>query len=272
MLEDGAKMTVTNQIGPNGALVRVEAVANETPNLVYALARLSDLDQSVERAFYCSPEVHHVAKMPKEGGFCGYRNIQMMMSYIRGANANGYKHFQGKIPSILRIQDLIERAWDMGYNSAGRIETGGIRLTRKYIGTPEAQALFLSLSIGCEANAFTRTGELISHEMLLLAIGEYFSDDKFFDTHEKIVMTNKPPIYFQHPGHSMTIVGLEVKKSGAVSLMVFDPMFNPSPAIKRLTKSNSFRVPNPERLLRAHRRGESYLGRYKDFEILKLTS
>jgi zinc finger-containing ubiquitin peptidase 1 len=36
----------------------------------------------------------------------------------------------------------------MGYNSAGRIETGGVRLTRKYIGTPEAQALFMSLGVG----------------------------------------------------------------------------------------------------------------------------
>jgi hypothetical protein len=85
--------------------------------------------------------------MLKEGGFCGYRNIQMLITYIRGAKASGFEHFHGKIPSILKLQDLIEQAWDMGYNSAGKIETGGIRLTRKYIGTPEAQALFLSLSI-----------------------------------------------------------------------------------------------------------------------------
>ena len=61
---------------------------------------------------------------------------------------------------------MIEQAWDMGFNSSGRIETGGIKGTRKYIGTPEvyftstptgyvtnvtsntkAQALFLSLGI-----------------------------------------------------------------------------------------------------------------------------
>ena len=147
MLEEGAKVTMINQIGPTGMVIRVEAVANETPGLVPVLARLSDLDHSVERAFYCGPETHHVAKMPKEGGFCGYRNIQMLISYIRGAKGFGHEHFQGRIPSILKLQDFIEQAWDMGYNSAGKIETGGIRLTRKYIGTPEAQALFLSLSI-----------------------------------------------------------------------------------------------------------------------------
>lgn len=147
MLEEGAKVTISNQIRPNGAVVRVEGIANETPHLVPVLARLSYLDPTVERAFYCSPEVRHIAKMPKEGGFCGYRNIQMMISYVRDAKAIGYEHFQGKIPSILKLQDWIERAWDMGFNSAGRVETGGIRLTRKYIGTPEAQALFLSLNI-----------------------------------------------------------------------------------------------------------------------------
>jgi hypothetical protein len=100
-------------------------------------------------------------------------------------------------------------------------------------------------------------------------MGEYFSGDRVFDADEKVVMTDKPPVYFQHQGHSMTIVGLEVKHSGAVNLVVFDPMFNPSPAIKRLVGSNSFRTPDPERLLKAHRRGESYLGRYRAFEILK---
>ena len=90
-----------------------------------------------------------------------------------------------------------------------------------------------------------------------------------FDYDEKVVMTEKPPIYLQHHGHSMTIVGLEAKTSGAVNLVVFDPLFNPSPAIKRLVGSHSFKTANPEQLLKAHRRGESNLGRYRGFEILK---
>lgn len=61
----------------------------------------------------------------------------MMVSYIVGANAFGADHFGGKIPSIFKIQDFIETAWDHGINARGRIETGGIRGTRKYIGTPE---------------------------------------------------------------------------------------------------------------------------------------
>ncbi|KIV85550.1 hypothetical protein PV11_01232 [Exophiala sideris] len=272
MLEDGAKVTVTNRIGSDGALVRVETIANETPDLVPVLARLSHLDKSVERAFYCSPQVRHVCKMPREGGFCGYRNIQMLITYIRGAGVNGSKHFRERLPSILRIQDLIEEAWDKGINSTGRVETGGIRLTRKYIGTPEAQALFTSLDISCEATAYTSTGNVDAADTMLCAVCEYFDDDRTKDNVDKVVITEKPPIYFQHQGHSMTIVGVESRVDGGVNLVVFDPMFNPSPALKKLAMApnTSPKGSAPEKLLKAHRRGEKYLEKYRDFELLKL--
>jgi hypothetical protein len=274
MLEEGAKVTTTNRIGPDGALIRVETIANETPDLVPVLARLSQLDRSVERAFYCSPEVRHVCSMPKEGGFCGYRNIQMMVSYISGAQAPGAEHFPGRLPTILKLQDLIETAWDRGFNATGRVETGGIRYTRKYIGTPEAQALCMSLDIPCEATAYTTTDTVQAADTMLCAVCEYFDDEQTKDNVDKVVITNKPPIYFQHPGHSLTIVGVESRLDGAVNLVVFDPMFNPSPTLKRLAMAGttSFRCLEPEKLLKAHIRGEKYLAKYRDFELLKLTS
>ena len=63
----------------------------------------------------------------------------MMTSYIIGSRGRGAEIFRDKIPSIFRIQDYIEHAWDMGINANGRLETGGIRGTRKYIGTPEVR-------------------------------------------------------------------------------------------------------------------------------------
>jgi len=61
----------------------------------------------------------------------------MMSSYIIGVESQGYENFRDKIPTIFEIQDYIEAAWDLGINAQGRIETGGIRGTRKYIGTPD---------------------------------------------------------------------------------------------------------------------------------------
>ncbi|KAK6379859.1 hypothetical protein LTS17_005933 [Exophiala oligosperma] len=272
MLEEGAKVSVTNRIGPDGNLIRVENIANETPNLVPVLARLSQLDRNVERAFYCSPEVRHVCKMHLEGGFCGYRNIQMLISYIQHASPKGAKFFPGRLPNILRLQDMIEDAWDQDINSTSRIETGGIRLTRKYIGTPEAQALFMSLDIPCEASAYTTTSNVEAVETMLCAVCEYFDDESTKDNLDKVVITDKPPIYFQHKGHSMTIVGVESNLDGDVNLVVFDPMFNPSPALKKIVLSGNtyFKCAHPGKLLKGHRRGVKYLGKYGAFELLRL--
>jgi hypothetical protein len=272
MLEKGAEVTISNTIGHGGNLVKITAVANETPNLIPVLESLSDMDPRIERAYYCSAETRHVAKMAREGGFCGYRNIQMIVSYIRDAKAQGHQSFDNpKLPSILQLQDMIETAWDRGFNAVGRIETGGIRLTRKYIGTPEAQALFQSLDIACEADAFVNNGPLLAYENLLYAVAEYFEGYKDDDDDQKVVSTDLPPLYFQHQGHSMTVVGLEVDTRGIMTLIVFDPMFNPSKPIKRLAEGGPFKsIKDPQPLMKAYRRDKAYLKKYKEFEILRL--
>ena len=58
-----------------------------------------------------------------------------------GVKFPGSQSFNSKIPTIFQIQDYIETAWDQGINSQGRVETGGIKGTRKYIGTPEVTHL-----------------------------------------------------------------------------------------------------------------------------------
>ena len=136
-LERGARVTFANQIGPNGEILMVKRVANETPGVIPVLAQLCQQDISLSKVFLCHESVKHIFKTPKEGGFCGYRNIQMLVSFIQGTSSPGHEHFPTHTPSVLHLQELIEAAWDRGINSTGRVETGGIRGTRKYIGTPE---------------------------------------------------------------------------------------------------------------------------------------
>jgi hypothetical protein len=69
----------------------------------------------------------------------------MLSSYINGVESQGYECFDGKVPTIFKIQECIEYAWDLGINSQGRIETGGILGTRKYIGTPDVSRPDLTL-------------------------------------------------------------------------------------------------------------------------------
>lgn len=138
-LEKGGKVSIQTTIDrATGTLVKEIYVSNETPNLLPVIAFLCERDQNVARAWLCHSGVKHVGKQIKgEGGFCGYRNIQMMISYIQAAFPRGSHPFEGRIPSILRLQDWIEEGWDKGININARLETGGIKGTRKYIGTSE---------------------------------------------------------------------------------------------------------------------------------------
>lgn len=79
----------------------------------------------------------------------------------------------------------------------------------------------------------------------------------------------KPATVYLHPvGHSLTVIGLEKRKNGAANLLVFDPMFRPSPGILRLVGTR-FRVTSPDKLLKAYRRGDTYLEKHNCFELLK---
>ncbi|CAO2649441.1 Nn.00g068260.m01.CDS01 [Neocucurbitaria sp. VM-36] len=271
-LDAGPKITVVNRIGRDGRLIKQEQVQNETPGIIPILAQLSALDHSVKNAYYCHPSILHIGKTPKEGGFCGYRNIQMLLSYIQGAKAQGHEEFPGRTPGILKLQDLIENAWDKGINTIGRVQTGGIRDTRKYIGTPEAQAFFLSSEINCAVEMFSdskgRSTE--AHESLLAAIERYFVQAAISDG-SNVYKTLLPPIYLQQPGHSLTIVGFERHRDGHCNLMVFDPMYNTSPAMHKLVGRKNIKTARPE-VLHAYRRGARQLRKHAAFEILMLTA
>ncbi|KAL4949596.1 peptidase family C78-domain-containing protein [Aspergillus filifer] len=270
MLEQSNAMTKMTRLTPDGKLLRHVVIENQTPNVVPALAQLCEQDKTVQRAFLCSAHVHHISKMPREGGFCGYRNIQMLVSYVQESRSPGCEHFPGSLPTILQLQDMIEHAWDEGYNSMGRSETGGIKGTRKYIGTSEqAQALFLSLGIQCEASIIGKSKELPAHSSLFAHIAAYFRSACLPVEAQKVVQTNLPPIYFQHQGHSMTIVGFEIREQGKANLLVFDPTFK-TPSVIKHANATKLKVSESSRILKGYRKGANYLQKYQTFELLKL--
>ncbi|UKZ94181.1 uncharacterized protein TrAFT101_009061 [Trichoderma asperellum] len=240
-----------------------------------ALKHLLELSAPTEYAYLCHPDALHVAKLRREGGFCGYRNIQVLAAHIIATETTGWEQFGDDIPSIFQIQELIETAWDRGYNARGRIETGGIRGTRKYIGTPEAQALFRSMGFPCSVQAFRTSNEQDGNAAgrLLQAIEDYFQQGAADCLTHKVRSTQLPPIYLQRPSHSVTIVGFEKLKDGHVQLLVFDPEFQSSEAVTSLaTKATLRRQAKINRLLEPYRRSDAHLERFKEFEVLYLTN
>jgi len=138
-LERGGKETKAQKIDRTGKLVIQCSISNETQGLVPTIGMLCERDSQVERAWLCHPAVKHVGKECQHGGgFCGYRNIQMMISFCQAVEVEGLHCFVGeRIPNVIQLQTWIEEGWDQGYNAHARVETGGIKYTRKYIGSSE---------------------------------------------------------------------------------------------------------------------------------------
>ncbi|KPM33899.1 hypothetical protein AK830_g12673 [Neonectria ditissima] len=215
-----------------------------------------------------------------DGGFCGYRNIQMLVSHIIGARSTGAELFGATFPTIFEIQDLIENAWDNGFNAQGRVETGGVKGTRKYIGTPEViirvQLLPALSSTTLTANRPKRSSVVCQYHkergkaktLLLEGIEQYFQGG-VEDVEARIHLTGLPPIYLQHPGHSLTIVGIERQMDGELNLLVFDPSFHDSTKIKHLVgKAFRHKLSTVDQALQPYRRDARYLRKYSEFETL----
>ena len=67
----------------------------------------------------------------------------------------------------------------------------------------------------------------------------------------------------------MTIVGFERQKNGSRNLLVFDPMFRDASSVVRLI-GKKFNHRYPDTALKSYRRGNKYLKRFREFEMLKL--
>lgn len=141
----------------------------------------------------------------------------------------------------------------------------------------------------CEAEGF-KSHKPGAAEAALFASAKQYFESAPFDPTDKIRCTNLPPIYFQHRGHSLTIVGLEQRSSGSLKLLVFDPMFRDPEGVLRLVgrvgrhgsaredrnnnnSNNRTRSPiihrSPDSVLKLYRRGSNYLRKYHEFELLR---
>ncbi|KAF2404554.1 DUF1671-domain-containing protein [Trichodelitschia bisporula] len=268
-LEDGPPMRQIKKLGRDGRYTVQEVVEGETSGVLPILSRLSALDPRVRTAYYCHPSVLQIGKAKNEGGFCGFRNLQMQVSYIQGAKAPGYEKFPGRTPGVLQLQDWIEKAWDQGICETSRAEIGQLLGTRKWIGTMEALALYHYMDIKVMARTFGDQHGRYAHQRLLDWVEDYFRSSAPHDLN-KVVTTLKPPIYLQRPCHSMTIIGLERMRDGTRNLLVFDPLYCAPRIMQDMIDRGpqAIHVPN-EKFMRLYRRHETKLYPYLDFEVLE---
>ncbi|XP_050827928.1 zinc finger-containing ubiquitin peptidase 1 isoform X3 [Serinus canaria] len=153
------------------------------------------------------------------------RKADMMESLASGIDDGRTKTSDTTlIPSIPKIQSMIEDAWREGFDPHGASHFNNrLHGSKAWIGACEIYSLLTSLRIKCQIIDFHKpTGPMGTHPRLFEWILRYYSaDNEGGDA--KVMCTSKPPIYLQHQGHSRTVVGLEEKKNKSLCLLLFDP-------------------------------------------------
>ncbi|KAH9505628.1 Zinc finger-containing ubiquitin peptidase 1 [Bulinus truncatus] len=173
-----------------------------------------------QSAILCYPTDHYFASFGDKGWGCGYHNFQMILSCLSLLPDFAAKLFpdqQRHIPSIPKIQEMIESAWRRGFDPQGCLQLNGKLInTKKWIGATEIIATLSSLGIKCHlADFHTPSSHDGTHPRLLEWVSDHFRKCQSQGL-------CKAPLYLQHQGHSRTIIGVENDK-GVTKLLLFDP-------------------------------------------------
>eukprot|EP00727_Mastigamoeba_balamuthi_P014279 m51a1_g9474 hypothetical protein (252) ;mRNA; f:584249-585599 len=166
------------------------------------------------------------------GWGCGYRNIQVLFSHMLStAPYSSHLRLRGvsEVPTIGRLQEMIESAWGSGEDAAGRAHFGGrLAHTRGRIGSPECAALLRSLGVGVRAASFALSGEAGHAELVQWAWRHFVQGGS------SSISSSRAPLYLQHQGHSRSVVGVERRASGETVLLIADPSMSKSEAQRAL--------------------------------------
>ncbi|XP_050076950.1 zinc finger-containing ubiquitin peptidase 1-like [Anopheles maculipalpis] len=203
---------------------------------------LSSSSPNVIKTYVCSSVDHYASSYGDKGWGCGYRNLQMMLSsllqntsYNEALYSAWGSHGPARtaMPSISRLQRMVEAAWAQGFDIQGSEQLGcKLYNTRKWIGATEIVTVLSWLRIRCELVDFHRpTSSDGRHPELFNWVLRYFEEPRI----------HTPPLYLQHQGHSRTIIGIEQRTSG-LSLLVLDPSHGPRQVAALGSSQDSLRL------------------------------
>lgn len=208
-----------------------------TKSVAPRVASLSSASAGVTKTFVCSGIDHYASSYGDKGWGCGYRNIQMLLSSLF-LNPNYSEMLKvaigsSSMPSISRLQKMVESAWTQGFDVQGKEQLGcKLYNTRKWIGATEIVTLFSWMRIECQLVDFHRPTALNGcHPELFNYVLRYFEQPR----------PHTPPLYLQHQGHSRTIIGIEQKASG-LTLLILDPSHSPRQVASLGSSQDSLRL------------------------------
>ncbi|MFH4982913.1 hypothetical protein AB6A40_009622 [Gnathostoma spinigerum] len=204
------------------------SVSNSTgDNLSGRLSRLFSLNQHCLMVRIASNLCLHAISSEDRGYGCGYRNLQIIISSIRLDPDLGAALGLMVTPSITAIQSGIETAWRNGFDPDGAAQLHfSLKGTRKWIGATEVAVYLQSHFIRVELIDFERNAQRGPLPARLFDwVFNYFRSYSY-------------PLYFQHAGHSRTIIGVEETRNSRF-LLIYDPFVNPRRVEVALSSQNS---------------------------------
>ncbi|XP_019735532.1 zinc finger-containing ubiquitin peptidase 1 isoform X2 [Hippocampus comes] len=192
---------------------------------------------------WLSADTDHYCSSPGDKGWgCGYRNFQMLLSSLYRLDAFASSLQDKSVPSIPRVQSMIEDAWKLGLDPQGASHFNHkLQGTRAWIGATEIYVLLTSLGISGRIVDFHQpTGPGGTHPRLFEWVKQYFSQSSRSNRlPPRIIQTLVPPLYLQHQGHSRSIVGLEQRKNGSLCLLLLDPGSPSSDTMKLMSRDTA---------------------------------
>lgn len=208
-----------------------------TKSVAARVASLSSASPGVTKSYVCSGIDHYASSYGDKGWGCGYRNIQMLVSSLL-QNPSYSEMLKAAIgsnsmPSISRLQKMVESAWAQGFDVQGKEQLGcKLYNTRKWIGATEIVTLFSWMRIECQLVDFHRPSSSNGcHPDLFNYVLRYFEQPR----------SHTPPLYLQHQGHSRTIIGIEQKANG-LTLLILDPSHSPRQVASLGSSQDSLRL------------------------------
>ncbi|XP_063829192.1 zinc finger-containing ubiquitin peptidase 1-like [Ostrinia nubilalis] len=97
--------------------------SSKTNGILERIAQLNTQNPSIVKTYLCSAVDHYASTYGDRGWGCGYRNMQMVLSsllkhppYAALLGGAGERDCDC-VPSIPRLQLLVERAWQLGFDT-----------------------------------------------------------------------------------------------------------------------------------------------------------
>uniref|UniRef100_A0A8D0F953 Zinc finger-containing ubiquitin peptidase 1 n=1 Tax=Strix occidentalis caurina TaxID=311401 RepID=A0A8D0F953_STROC len=181
----------------------------KTSGIIEALCKYYQNENKDVRRVWLSTGVDHFhSSLGDRGWGCGYRNFQMLLSsLLQNSLYNDCLRDTTLIPSIPKIQSMIEDAWKEGFDPHGASHFNNrLHGSKAWIGACEIYSLLTNLRIKCQIIDFHKpTDPMGTHPRLFEWVLHYYSTDN--EGGAKVVCTSKPPIYLQHQGqcHNMLV-------------------------------------------------------------------